>query len=212
MNIYDITLPLSEDLPTWPGDSSLSMTRSSDLAKGDIANVSKLALGVHTGTHIDAPCHFEAEGVGIDQIPLDILIGPCRVLEMTALSEGQEIDRPRLEQLELGGITRLLFKTRNSRWWMQKDQTFHEDFIALAADGASYLVAQGIKLIGIDYLSIEKFDNPGHPTHHTLLKNNVVILEGLNLSDVPAGDYELIALPLKLKGADGAPTRAVLRK
>ncbi len=212
MNIYDITLPLSENLPTWPGDPPLSMTRSGSIDQGNEANVTELALSVHTGTHIDASCHFEADGTGIDQIPLDILIGPCRLLDMTDLNEGQEIDRDHLEQLRLEGVTRLLFKTQNSRWWMQKDQTFHLNFVALSTGAADYLVAQGIKLVGIDYLSIEKFDNPGHPTHHTLLKNDVVILEGLNLSDVPAGDYELIALPLPLKGADGSPTRAVLRK
>lgn len=212
MNIYDITLPLSENLPTWPGDPALSITRVSSLAKGDAANVSELTLSVHTGTHIDAPCHFEADGMGIDQIPLDILIGPCRVVEMTGLNTRQEITLAHLRQLNLEDVTRLLFKTGNSRRWIQKDPVFHKDFIALSTDGAAYLVDQGIKLVGIDALSIEKFDKPGHPTHHTLLRNNVVILEGLNLSPVPAGDYELIALPLKLQGADGAPTRAVLKK
>jgi len=212
MNLYDISLPLSENLPIWPGDPSFSMTRSSSLAGGDDANVSELSLSVHTGTHIDAPCHFEADGMGIDQIPLDILIGPCRVFEMNEVQKGQQIDRSHLEQLDLEGVTRLLFKTQNSRWWVQKNPTFRKDFISLSSDGANYLVDHGIKLVGIDALSIEKFDNVGYPTHHSLLKNNVIILEGLNLNKVPAGDYELIALPIKLKGADGAPTRAILRK
>lgn len=212
MTTYDITLPLSEDLPTWPGDPALSMTRFSSIAEGDEANITQLAISVHTGTHIDAPFHFESDGIGMDQIPLDSLIGPCRLLDMTDLAEGQEIDRVHLEQLDLEGITRLLFKTRNSRWWAQKDHTFHKNFVALSAEAAHYLVGLDIKLVGIDYLSIEKFDNPGHPTHHVLLKNNVVILESLNFNAVPPGDYELIALPLPLIGADGAPTRAILRK
>lgn len=210
MKIYDLTLPLSEDLPIWPGDPRISMNLTSSLARGDDANVTHLELGVHAGTHVDAPFHFDPDGVGVDQLPLKVLVGPCRLFEMTGLRES--IDQSDLEKLDLDGVTRILFKTTNSKWWSRQDRAFHPGFIYLSTDGAHFLIERKIKLVGIDSLSIEKFKNPGHPTHHVLLKNHVIILEGLNLSAVPEGDYELIALPLKLKGADGAPIRVVLRE
>ena len=210
MKLHDVTLTISDDLPTWPGDPGVSMRLSGSLARGDSANVTRLDLGVHTGTHIDAPFHFEPEGVGVDRLPLAPLIGPCRLLDLTSLTTS--IDRATLARRDWRGIRRVLFKTRNSAWWADEKPTFHSDFVYLATGGAEFLVAQGITLVGVDYLSVEKFKNPGHPTHHTLLRNNVIIIEGLNLNAVPEGDYELIALPMKLKGADGAPTRVVLRE
>ena len=210
MKIYDLTLPLSTDLPIWPGDPNIAISLSSSLARGDDANVTRLELSVHAGTHIDAPFHFVPDGPGIDQLSLETLIGPCRLFDMTGLRKS--IDRSDLENLDLSGITRILFKTTNSKYWSADDRVFHTDFIYLSTEGAHFLVEHKIKLVGIDYLSIEKFNNAGHPTHHALLRNHVIILEGLNLSAVPEGDYELIALPLKLKGADGAPTRVVLRE
>ncbi len=210
MKVYDVSLLLTEDLPLWPGDTGISMKLSSRLNnRGDSCNVTHLEMGVHTGTHIDAPFHFEPEGVGVDQLPLNVLIGPCRLFEMNDLRES--IDRSHLESLNLEGVTRVLFKTKNSAWWAQDDKIFHSDFIYLTTDGAHCLLEHGVKLVGVDYLSVERLNNPGHPTHHALLKKDVIIIEGLNLSKVSGGDYELIALPLKLMGADGAPTRVVLR-
>ena len=210
MKMYDVTVPISEDLPIWPGNPGVSVKQWRSMARGDRSNVTQLELGVHTGTHIDAPNHFESDGVGIDELPLDVLMGPCRVFEMTDLKEC--LDRSSAEELDLSGVTRVLLKTRNSKWWKSSEKQFHSDFVYLQDDAARYFVERGVKLIGIDYLSIEKFKSPDHATHHTLLRNHIVIIEGLNLSGVPGGDYELIALPIKLKGADGAPTRVILRK
>jgi len=210
MKTYDVTVRLSNEVLIWPGDPAFSTRPFKSMARGDRSNVTQVDMGVHTGTHIDAPFHFEPDGAGVDELSLDVLIGPCRVLDLTGPEEC--VDRSRLASLDLDGVTRLLFKTRNSKWWESPNEPFHSDFVYLALDGAEYLVERGVKLVGIDYLSIEKYKNPGHPTHHALLRNGVVIIEGLNLTGVPAGEYELIALPLRLKGADGAPTRVVLRE
>jgi arylformamidase len=209
MKIYDVTVAIAEGMPTWPGDPGVSVTLEHSIARGDVANVTRLSLGAHTGTHMDAPLHFEPDGAGIDQLPLATLLGSCRVFDLTKLTE--HISRVALEQCDLGGVTRALFKTRNSQHWERGDKKFDEQFLAVAADGAAYLVERGVKLVGVDYLSVEPFGNPGHPVHHTLLRASVIVVEGLNLSAVPAGDYELLALPLKLRGADGAPSRVVLR-
>lgn len=210
MKLYDVSLPISEDLPVWPGDPEISITLSQSLKKGDECNVTHLKLSAHTGTHIDAPFHFDPEGMGIDQLSLDILIGPCRVVDLSRLNVA--IDRPILEKLDLKGMRRILFKTRNSKQWEAIEPTFNRDYLALTMDAAVYLQESGVALVGIDALSIDAFDQADHPSHRVLLNNNVIILEGLKLHHVPAGDYELIALPLKLKGADGAPTRVVLRE
>lgn len=209
MKIYDITLPISESLATWPGDPAVSIELASSLAKGDEANVTRLSLGAHTGTHIDAPSHFEPDGIGVDALPLDLLVGPCRVLDLTG--EAGPIGRRTLARCDLQGVSRALFKTANSEIWNRDAGRFCETFVGLSKEGAAFLIERGIRLAGIDYLSIEPFQSRGHPTHHLLLRNGVVILEGVNLSGVPAGDYELIALPMKVEGADGAPARAVLR-
>ena len=210
MSVHDVSLRISTELPTWPGDPGVSITLTNSMARGDAANVTRLDLGVHTGTHIDAPLHFEPGGTGVDEISLDILIGPCRVFDVTTLPE--KIDRSDLEPLELTQVTRVLFKTRNSEWWRQGERQFQKSFVYLTAEAASYLVQHGVKLVGIDYLSIERFASSDHPTHHALLRHGVVIIEGLDLSGIVAGDYELIALPIKLKDGDGAPTRVVLRE
>ena len=210
MNIYDVSLLISEDIPIWPGDPGISIRLSSSIARGDEANVTRLELGVHTGTHIDAPSHFEPDGGHVDDVPLAALVGPCRVIDMTAVKEG--ISKSLLEKLDFKGVTRVLFKTRNSEWWEFGEKRFQKGFVYLEEEAARFLIQQGIILVGLDYLSIEKFKNPGHPTHHTLLRHNIVIIEGLNLSHVSPGEYELIALPIKLKGADGAPARVVLRE
>ena len=210
VKIYDISVLVRDGIPTWPGDPKLSMNLASSIARGNVANVTHLDMGAHTGTHLDAPFHFLANGAGIAQLPLEILIGPCRVFDLTDIKAGP-ITRAALEKCDLQGVTRALFKTRNSRQWAKDHHEFDKGFTALAADGAAYLVQHGVKLVGIDYLSVEAFGSKGCPVHETLLGANVVIVETLNLSAVPAGDYELIALPIKLQGADGAPARVVLR-
>ncbi|NOY84792.1 MAG: cyclase family protein [Nitrospirae bacterium] len=210
MKLYDITLPISEDLPVWPDDPSIKLSLAFDLSKGDAANVTEIQMSVHTGTHIDAPRHFIPEGLAVDQLPLDGLIGLCRVVDLLHLKIS--IDRVDLEPLDLGGLTRILFKTQNSLKEGYRKQPFQSDYIALSTQAAEYLKNAGVQLIGIDAFSIEAYENIGHATHHLLLENNIIIIEGLDLKDVPAGDYELIALPIKLKDADGAPTRVVLRE
>ena len=210
MKYYDVTVLVSEEMAIWPGNPEVSLEKVKSLKKGDSSNLTHLKMGVHSGTHIDAPNHFEPEGIGTDQLPVDVLMGRCRVLDLTDVKES--IDRSKLSRLNLNGVTRLLFKTTNSRWWDQNDRQFHSDFIHLAEDGAHFLVDHGIRLVGIDYLSIEKYKSPDHATHHVLLRSNVIVIEGLNLSGVSQGDYELAALPVKLEGADGAPTRVILRE
>jgi arylformamidase len=209
VKIYDISVLVCDGMPTWPGDPQLTMRLASSIARGDAANVTHLDMGAHTGTHLDAPFHFDKNGTGIEQLPLETLIGPCRVFDLTNVTG--HITAAALEKCDWRGVTRALFKTRNSRRWAQDDHEFDKGFTALAADSAAHLIEHGVELVGIDYLSVEAFGSAAHPVHEILLGMGVVIVESLNLSEVPAGDYELIALPVKLKGADGAPARVVLR-
>ena len=164
-------------------------------------------MGSHTGTHVDAPLHFEPGGAPVDALPLDILIGPARLVE---LDVAEKISRSDIDRLDLRGVIRILFKTRNCRMW--KDGEFHKDYVYIARDAAARIVELGVRLVGVDYLSVESFSDKSFSTHHTLLRAGVVILEGLNPSAVPPGDYDLIALPLRLEGCDGAPARVVLKK
>ncbi len=209
MKIYDVSVLISEDMPIWPNDPGISMDLTHSIARGDDANVTRLNMGVHTGTHIDAPFHFESNETTIDQLSLDVLMGPCRVFELP--ENIQAIGLGDLEKLEFDDQIRVLFKTRNSKLWKSGKNKFKKNFVHLDHEGAKFLIDQSIKLVGIDYLSIEGYESLDHATHHLLLRNNVIILEGLDLSGVSPGDYELIALPLKLKGADGSPARVVLR-
>ena len=209
MKIHDVSVLVHEGMPIWPGDPKLSMHLASSIAKGGVANVTRIEMGAHTGTHMDAPFHFRANGYTVDKLPLDVLIGPCRVFDLTNLTG--HITQTALEKCDLGGVTRALFKTRNSLRWANDSHEFDRGFVAIAADAAKHLVECGVKLIGVDYLSVEAFYSKSFPVHDTLLGAGVVIIEGLNLAGVSAGDYELIALPIKLKGADGAPARVVLR-
>ncbi len=210
MKLYDLSVPIHEGMALWPSDPPLSMKLASSMARGDRANVTRLEFGAHTGTHMDAPFHFMRDGSGIDQIPLETLIGPCRVFDLTDIPG--HIDRAAVERCDLRGVTRALFKTRNSARWARDEHEFDKGFIAVVTDGARLLVERGVKLVGVDYLSVEPYGSKEHPVHLTFLPANVIIVEGLNLSAVPAGDYELIALPMKLKDCDGAPSRVVLRQ
>tara|TARA_B100000676_G_C17657607_1_gene619797 strand:+ start:44 stop:700 length:657 start_codon:yes stop_codon:yes gene_type:complete len=210
MVFHDVSVTISEDLPVWPGDPSVSLKLTSSIARGDTANVTQIKMGAHTGTHIDAPYHFEPNGKTIDQLAINTLIGPCRVIEMLNI-EGA-IGPSALEKVDLDGATRILFKTKNSEWWGYGEKEFKKNYTYINEQGAEFLIARGVKLVGIDYLSVERYDSPDHATHHLLLRSQIVIIEGLNLNDVSMGDYELIALPLKLKGCDGGPARVILRE
>jgi len=208
MPIYDITVPIRSGMPIYEGDPALNIEPWSALANGDSANVSFLHLGAHTGTHVDAPAHFIEGANKIDSLPLEVLIGPARVIRVP--DDRTEIDPEFLASCDLANAERVLFRTRNSGLW---NEGFRKDFTHLLPEAAEILVKRGVKLVGTDYLSIEKFHSGHHRTHLTLLSNGVVIVEGLNLAEVPPGNYELICLPLRIaEGAgDGAPARVVLR-
>jgi arylformamidase len=205
----DISLTLSPDLPHWPGSPRAKLSRRRDMGWGDAVNDSVLVCGVHAGTHVDAPLHFLADGADVTRLSLDALIGPAVVV---ALPDVDVITPADLDALSLPADTRrLLLGTRNSQGWRCGDREFRSDFVALTVDAARWVAARGIRLIGVDYLSVQIFR--GDPqTHIALLQAGVVIVEGLNLAEVAPGAYELICLPLKLAYADGAPARAVLRK
>jgi arylformamidase len=211
MPIYDVTVPLSNELPTWPGDPGIQIRDWLSLAQGDAANVSVLNCGAHTGTHVDAPAHFIDGGAKVESLPLEVLIGEAEVIEVP--DSYRVIDEEFVRARCAPGTTRVVFKTRNSRFWSEPKPEFHTDFTYLDLAAAERLVQQGAKLIGIDYLSIEKYGQKEHETHHALLSRGVIILEGLNLTNIPAGRYELICLPLRLRSdkGDGAPARVVLR-
>lgn len=211
MPFYDVTVPLSNELPTYPGDPGIQIGDWRALAKGDGANVSVVSFGAHTGTHVDAPAHFIEGAEKIEWVPMDSLIGEAVVVEVP--QDVVIIDEDFVSNHVLPGTQRVLFKTRNSAFWNETPPQFHKDFTHLNLGAATWLRDQGAKLIGIDYLSIERFKSGNHEVHLALLSKGVVILEGLNLTGVPAGRYELICLPLRLRSelGDGAPARAVLR-
>ena len=208
MKIYDVTVPIRSGMPIYEGDPPVMIEAASSLASGDSANVSFLHLGAHTGTHVDAPAHFIEGAAKIDSLSLDVLIGAARLVHVP--DDRTEIDSEFLSSCDLENVERIVFHTRNSGFW---ESGFRKDFTHLLPEAAEMLVNRGVKLVGIDYLSIEKFHSGHHRTHIVLLSHGVVIVEGLNLSGVPAGDYELICLPLKIaEGAgDGAPARVILR-
>ena len=207
---YDISLPISPAMPVWPGDPSIRVQRVSSLVNGDTLNMSRLEMGTHTLTHVDAPRHIEDRGQTVDRLPLDLLIGPVVVVEPRY--EDSLITATDLGELGIRGTERLLIKTRNSDLCMGGPYEFEPDYISLARDAAPWLVSKGIKLLGIDYLSVEAFDSEELEVHRTLLEKGVVILEGLNLSQVPEGRYQIFCLPLKVRDGDGAPARVVLMR
>ncbi len=210
MKIYDVTIPISESVPVYEGDPQVQIETINAIERGDAANVSRLCCGVHTATHVDAPNHFIEGTRRVDELELEKLIGKCRVVEID--ENVMEIKAEHIVNLE--GVERVLFKTRNSDFWNDSSQGFRRDFTYIAPDVAKMLVDLEIKLVGIDYLSVEKFGSTDFATHITLLEKEVVIIEGLDLREVAAGDYELICLPLKLVGGtgDGAPARTILRQ
>ena len=208
MTIFDISLTISPTLPTWPGDRGIELEQTESMDKGDHVNVTHMNMGVHTGTHVDAPHHFLNDGRTVEQLALDVLTGPCYVVQ---LPDGVEaITSEVLARTEIAAdMKRILFGTRNSHLWSKGEMKFQTDFVAITEDGAEWLVKHGVQLVGVDYLSVAPYED-STPTHEVLLKAGVVVIEGLNLSQVMRGFYELYCLPLKIAGSDGAPARAIL--
>lgn len=206
MAFIDISLPIREGMIVYEGDPGVSVRPALSLERGDPANVSTLQLGSHTGTHMDAPLHFIPGGTSIDAVALDLLIGPALVAEIDTAGL---IEASHIAALPLADHARVIFKTRNSALWSRP--AFSREYAALALDAAKLLIERGVKLVGVDYLSVEAFGVVGHPVHKTLLGAGMIIVEGLDLRRVTPGVYELYCLPLRLAGGDGAPCRAVLR-
>ena len=206
---YDITVGIENDMPVWPGDPAVRLERVASMAQGANANVSRLSCGVHVGTHVDAPLHFLDGKEAVEAMPLDALIGRAFVADMR---RAEVIDTAALERARIPPRTRrLLFRTRNSELWKRGEKRFQTGFVAVDASGAEWLVRRKVRLVAVDYLSVAPFKN-SRPTHQILLGAGVVVVEGVDLSRVAPGPYQLYCLPMKLVGSDGAPARAVLSK
>jgi arylformamidase len=205
--LLDVSVALAPGLPTYPGNPPFELHALKRIADGGSSNVSRLVLGTHTGTHVDAPKHFIDDAAGVDGLQLDLLIGRTRVVEVDkrgGITAGELVAAGLREDI------RVLFKTPNSALW--NSSTFHEDYTHLTEGAARYLVDQGVKLVGIDYLSVEQFKKAGAPAHRALLSSGVIIIEGLNLSEAEPGMYEMYCLPLRVAGGDGAPARVLLKR
>jgi arylformamidase len=197
MEIFDLSVPIQPGMITYPGDPEVRMERVVSIEHGDIANLTRLDFGVHTGTHVDAPLHFIDQGAGADALPLELFLGPCEVVDATGANG--EISPDAVPS----SVERVLFKTRNSELWGRG--CFDEDFVRIGLAAAQRLVEQGVRLVGVDYLSV------GDPqTHETLLGAGIVAIEGLDLRGIEPGPYHLACLPLRIVDSDGAPARAVL--
>jgi arylformamidase len=207
MRLIDVSVPLDAQLPTYPHNTPFSLEPIKRIARGDSSNVSTLHMSAHTGTHVDAPRHFFDQGAGTESLPLELLIGRTRVIEIDSRTGVAAED---LAPIDLSDDIRVLIKTHNSRLWGSPE--FHEDYVGVTDSGARHLVEHGIKVVGVDYLSVEKFHNPGAPAHHVLLGAGTIVIEGLNLQEVDPGVYEMFCLPLRVVGSDGAPARVVLRR
>jgi arylformamidase len=209
MKIHDITLTIQPGMPVWPGDPPVERSLIYVMGRDGPANVSRLNMTVHAGTHIDAPIHFISGGAGVEEWSLDVLVGPCRVCYVQPA--GPHIDATDLEAVHLPpGTTRLLIKTANSQIWERNEQVFRRDFIALSLAAARWLVEKGIRLVAVDYLSVEPFASPEPLVHRTLLSHGIIPVEGVNLTGIAAGEYTLVCLPLKVAGSDGSPARVIL--
>ncbi len=206
MTIYDITVPVSNSTVVYPGDPAIEINAQSCMSSGDSSNVSMVSLGTHTGTHIDPPYHMMENGANLDQVSLESLVGSCYVCHC---KDAMVIE---VEDLEGAGIpegtSRVLFRTRNSEFWSEPQ--FRPDFTYIDPQAAAWLINRGVKLVGIDYLSVDEPNSDTHPTHMKLIGAGVLILEGLDLRKVTKGIYTLVCLPLKIAGGDGGPARAIL--
>jgi arylformamidase len=204
----DVSVPISSGMVHWPDDPPVEVSRISEIAAGDPANVTRLEMSAHTGTHMDAPVHYLEGGDGIDALPFDATIGATRVIEisdMVSVKAGELADHdPRQGE-------RLLLKTVNSVNAWRLAPEFESNFVYIAADAAAYLAERGVRCVGIDYLSVGGLEDDTVETHVALLRAGIWVIEGLNLAEVEPGDYELLCLPLKIVGSDGAPARALVR-
>jgi len=207
MKLIDVSVPLDSNIPTYPGNTPFQVEAIKRLANGDSSNVSSLHMSAHAGTHVDAPRHFFDDGPGTEHLSLELLCGRARVIELTTRKAVTPED---LAHFDLREDVRLLIKTHNSRLW--GSPTFHSDYIGVTEPAAKFLVEHGVKLLGVDYLSVETFKTPGGPAHRMLLGAGTIVIEGLNLRDVEPGTYEMFCVPLAIVGADGAPARVVLRR
>lgn len=208
MRYLDISVGIKTDMLVWPGDDPVKVSWAARIEDGEEPNVSSLEIGAHVGTHIDMPLHFIEGGANLDSLDLDRLIGLALVVEVPDYLK--VIDHQFLEGLNLRECKRLLFKTSNSRLWQNPQLKFYKDYVAVDPSGAKWLVEHGCELVGIDYLSIAPYDQSQEP-HEILLSNGVIVLESINLDQVPTGAYELICLPLKLEGREASPVRAILK-
>ena len=206
MKLIDVSLPLDARLPTYPHDTPFTLEAVKRMARGDSSNVSTLHMSAHAGTHVDAPRHYFDDGAGTEALPLELLIGRARVIEIDSRTGVAAED---LRDIDLSGDVRVLIKTHNSQLWGSPE--FHPDYVGVTESGATHLVEHGVKVVGVDYLSVEQYKKPGAPAHHILLGGGTIVIEGLNLRDVEPGVYEMYCLPLSIVGADGAPARVVLR-
>lgn len=210
MEIIDISLPISPEMPVWPGDPPILLDKIQSIDQGAHVNVTQMSCSVHSLTHVDAPHHFLNDGRTVDTLPLELLVGPVQVIAIP--DEINTVTASVLESSSIQpGTKRILIKTRNSNLWRQGDRNFHEDFAAITPGGAEWLVDHEVLLVGVDYLSVAQFKQGG-PTHRILLTAGIVVLEGLDLSAVEPGSYGLVCLPLKILGSDGAPARTILIK
>jgi arylformamidase len=210
VRIYDVSAPLRNGMPVWPGDPPFARTLRKSIDRGDDDTVSEITMSAHAGTHVDAPSHFLRGGGDVGSLPLEVLVGPAVVVGFE--DHVETIGATDLERAGLpDGVVRVLAKTSNSGW-SSAGTAFREDYVAFDPSAAEWCVSHGVRLLGIDYLSIDPFGDgrEGHPVHHALLEAGVVILEGLDLARVPTGSYLLIALPLSIPEAEGAPARVVL--
>lgn len=206
MTYHDISLNLSTDTVRWVVAPPLEVHERRRMSRGDDVNASALTVSVHAGTHLDAPFHFLPGGAGIDALPLERFIGPALVHQVD--DAGRYITEAHVNAIALDGATRVLFKTRNSA--LLKRREYEPNFVAFSVNAARALVARGVELVGLDYLSVAHADEQV-PVHRAFLDHGVILLEGIDLSEVTPGRYELICFPLRLRGLDGAPCRAVLR-
>lgn len=208
MKIYDVSMPIHNNMLVWEGDPKVSIETVATIAK-DGARLSHFSLGSHTGTHVDAPSHFLENGDTVNKISLEKFIGKCRVFDLTHLDH-QEILVSDIATYNIQKGERMLFKTGNFR--LLKNSVFPKSYISLSLEAAEFLVEKDVLLVGTDFLGIEKKANPGHGVHKALLSHNIVIVEGIYLANVPEGEYSMICLPLNVIGVEGAPARVVLIK
>ena len=205
----DVSISIRDSMAHWPGDPAVTVERVADVARGDSHTLSRLTLGSHTGTHVDAPAHFISGGDSIDEMPFDATVGPARVIE---INNPEAVTAAELAGAGIVADERILLKTANSRKNIWRRGEFVTDFVHIEKEAAAYLVSRRVRLIGVDYLSVGGYQRDGAAVHELLLENGIWIIEGLDLAPVTPGHYEFVCLPLRLAGGDGAPARAIVRK